>query len=138
MRNLLRILLGLAGLFFTYLGLAFLFAPEQQGASLGLAAAGSLGRSTLRADMTAFFVLAGGGFLYAAIRQRALALAVPMALFGIAFFGRLVGILADGATHDVLLPLTVEALMVALGAFGAAWLARKPVKPEAVEPVEPL
>ncbi len=124
MQTIIRIVLGVAGLFFVGLGLAFLFAPEARGASLGLAAAGSLGRSTLRADMTAFFVLAGGGLLFAAIRQRALALLLPMALFGIAFFGRLVGVLMDGATHDVLQPMAVEALMVALCALATPFLGR--------------
>jgi hypothetical protein len=73
--------------------------------------------NTLRADLTAFFLVAAGGALVGALRPGASrALLVPAALFGTALVGRLLGVavLGDPLTAAITQAMIAEALSVAL------------------------
>ena len=89
MRFILTALIFIAGLVDLMLGIGFLVQPRQSGAEFGLAPLGEQGLAVLRADMTAFFVVAAGCMIWGAWRRNGDLLLVPLALFAIAFAGRL-------------------------------------------------
>src|SRR5690606_41571053 len=99
MRFVLTAILMLGGIVFTMIGLGFLFDPTGSATGFGLAGRGAQGLSTLRADMTAFFVVGGVTMIWGAWKRNGELLLVPAALFGIAFIGRAVSPLADGASQ---------------------------------------
>lgn len=77
------------------------------------------GLAVLRADMTAFFVVAGGCQLWGGWRRNGDLLLVPALLFGIAFTGRAISATLDGTAPGFAMPMAVEALQVVLAI--AAW-----------------
>ena len=112
MRFILTAVLMLGGIAFVLIGLGFLIQPDNSATGFGLAARGAQGLSTLRADMTAFFLVAAVCLIWGAWKRNGELLLVPAALFGIAFTGRLVSAVADGATPQFWLPMLVEAATV--------------------------
>lgn len=56
----LRALLFVGGLFYVLMGVGFLLDPAGSGADFGIAPQGTMGLASIRADMTAFFLVAGG------------------------------------------------------------------------------
>lgn len=119
LRYALTALLFLGGMFFLYNGLAFLFAPDTIApGSFGLSPDGAKGWATLRADMTAFFILGGGCMMLGAWRRSGDVLLVPALLFGIAFTGRAVGAAMDGPYEGFWLPMTVEGAVVVISLLG--------------------
>ena len=122
---LLRAALFAAGLMMLMQGVAFLVTPETAAASLGVAVGDTQSLAVMRADMTAFFVLAGGAMLWGAWQRSAGALLVSAILFGIALLGRSVSVFADGIYDQFWVPMAFEALFVALSIWGARVL---PVK----------
>ena len=119
MRLILTALLFLFGLFNLFLGASFLFDPARLGAAFNLSPVGAGGLAVLRADMTAFFLVAGGCQLWGGWRRNGDLLLVPALLFGIAFTGRAVSAMLDGTTEGFAVPMAVEALQVILAL--AAW-----------------
>lgn len=119
MRLILTGLMFLFGLFNLFLGASFLFNPVAMGEGFHLAPIGLGGMAVLRADMTAFFLVAGGCQLWGGWRRNGDLLLVPIALFAIAFSGRAVSALVDGTIPGFWFEMSVEALQVALGI--AAW-----------------
>jgi hypothetical protein len=119
MRIVLIALIFLAGLFNLFLGFGFLFDPVGSGANFFLSPVGPAGLAVLRADLTAFFLVAGGCMLWGAWRRNGDLLLVPAALLSIAFTGRLVSALADGTAQGFWIPMAVEAAQVILLAI--AW-----------------
>ena len=119
MRFVLTALIFLAGLVDLFLGLGFLFQPQSGGATFGLAPLGDQGLAVLRADMTAFFVVAAGCMMWGAWRRNADLFLPPAALFGIAFIGRLLSLAVDGVYPMFWLPMAAEAFHVVL--LLAAW-----------------
>ena len=114
MRLVLAILLFGFGLMFALLGIGFLIDPLSSAIGFGLATDTTLAKATLRADMTAFFVVTGGCMIWGAWRRAGAVLLVPAALLGIALFGRIVNLVVEGAHEGFWLPMTVEALGVLL------------------------
>lgn len=110
----LRLALGLGGLLFIVMGVAFLIQPAQMGALFFIEAQGSQGLATIRADLTAFFVVGGLFAVLGAWRQDAQALNVPLLLLAIALFGRTVSLVVDGRGPEAIQPMVVEALFIAL------------------------
>ena len=84
MRIILTAVLFLAGLFNLFLGVSFLLDPARLGAAFNLSPVGPGGLAVLRADMTAFFLVAGGCQLWGGWRRNGDLLLVPALLFGIA------------------------------------------------------
>ncbi len=109
-----RIVIGGVAVFNILIGLGFLIDPAGSALRFFLAPLGTQGMASLRADFTAFFIVGGGFTLYAAWRGIAAPLLVPLALLGIALFGRVVSLIADGTAPTAYPPMVVEAVMIVL------------------------
>ena len=118
MRLILTALLLLGGLFFIITGFSFLIQPQSSATGFGLGATGLQGWSTIRADMTAFFLVGGVSMAWGAWRRAGDLLLVPAALFGIAFTGRLVSLFTDGNYDGALVPMAIEAAVVVISILG--------------------
>jgi hypothetical protein len=118
MRNLVRALVALVGLFNVALGLSFLFDPAQAGLRFFITSLGTQGMATMRADFTAFFVTGALFALVGAWRAWRTPLLVPLLLLSIAIGGRVVSLVADGAPPMAFPPMIAEAVMIALLALG--------------------
>ena len=118
MKIILRGVLGLCGGLALLLALGFLVQPETSGARLGLTAAGSVGLSTLRGDMTGLFALIGVFSLTAAVRQRAIFLVAPAMLVSTILTGRGVSAAVDGSGAGALPLIGVEVVMLAIMLWG--------------------
>ncbi len=106
----LRALLFVGGLFFVLMGIRFLLDPVSAGADFGIPPQGTLGLASIRADMTAFFIVAGGCLVWGAYARKGVPLLVSAALMGIALVGRIVTLAIDGP-HDLFWqPMVVEAV----------------------------
>jgi hypothetical protein len=114
MTQALRLAVGLGGLLFIVIGLAFLIHPAEMGALFFLTAEGSQGLATIRADLTGFFVVGGLFAVLGAWRQDPEPLKVPLLLLAIALFGRTVSIVVDGRGPEALQPMIVEAVFLGL------------------------
>jgi hypothetical protein len=114
MRNVVRAVVALVGLFNLAMGAGFLIDPAGSGMRFFLTSLGTQGLATMRADMTAFFVVAGAFALWGAWRTARAPLVVPVSLFTIAITGRLVSLVADGAPGTAFPPMAVEAAMIAI------------------------
>lgn len=126
MREAIRAVIGVVGLFNLALGLGFLIDPARLGAAFFLTATDTQGLATLRADFPAFFVTGGAFALIGAWRGRAEPLAVPLILLAIALFGRFVSLAADGASPAAFGPMAAEAAMIAFLLAGRRVLAGRP------------
>ncbi len=118
MRNLVRALVALVGLFNVALGLSFLFDPAQAGLRFFITSLGTQGMATMRADFTAFFVTGAVFALVGAWRAWRTPLLVPLLLLSIAIGGRVVSLVADGAPPHAFPPMIVEAVMILLLVLG--------------------
>ncbi len=114
MRFVLTALVFLFGLFDLFMGLNFLLNPAQTATGFGLAATGTQGLSTLRADFTAFFGVVAVCMMIGAWRRNADLLLVPMAVMGIAVTVRALSLALDGTYPGWQVPMVVEFLHVAL------------------------
>jgi hypothetical protein len=131
MRFILTAVLMLGGIAFVLIGLGFLIQPDSSATGFGLSGRVPQGLSTLRADMTAFFVLGGGAMIWGAWKRNGELLLVPAALFGIAFTGRAVSLIADGFYEGWWTSMSVEALVVILSVWGSRMLPHEAVGHEA-------
>jgi hypothetical protein len=119
MRLILTALLFLFGLFNLMLGIGFFLDPIGLGTQFNLSPAGVGGIAVLRADFTAFFLVAGGCQLWGGWRRNGDLLLVPALLFGLAFSGRAASAVIDGVAPGFAMPMAVEAAQVILAL--AAW-----------------
>ena len=110
----LSIIMIIVGFIDMVIGMGFLVNPSNAGAEFGLTASSVEGLSALRADFTAFFLVGGGALVFAGWSDRRGWLAVPLALFGIAFIGRLINLAILGAYEGWWIPMLVEAFHVFL------------------------
>lgn len=112
MHFVLSALVALLALLDLMLGVGFLVNPAASGADFGLSAitggSGAEGLSAMRADFSAFFLVAAGCMGLGAWQRRGDVLTVPIALFAIAFTGRLVNLLVVGSYEGWWLPMAVE------------------------------
>ena len=133
MRFVLTALAMIGGIAFVLIGIGFFVMPESTGASFALLPDGVPGLAVIRADMTAFFVVGGGCMIWGAWKRNGELLLVPAALFAIAFAGRLVTAVVDGATPQFWLPMIVEGATVIV-----TWLASRHLPHAAVGEGEAL
>lgn len=114
---------------FLFLGLRGLMDPGVYADSFAIRidAAAS---NTMRADFSAFFLIAAGGALLGALIPRwTNALLVPAALYGTALVGRLIGVsMGDFVNNGIVQAMMIEALSVLLMAGGWWILSRAPKK----------
>lgn len=99
------------------LGIGFFLNPVSAASDFGLAVASTHGSSTLRGDMTAFFLVAAVLMAWGAWKRRGDALLAPLLLFAVAFTGRLVNLAVYGLYDGWYLPMAVEAGHVAVMAL---------------------
>ena len=125
MTALLRLALGLGGILFVLIGLAFLIRPAEMATQFFLSPIGSQGLATLRADFPGFFITGGLFALLGAWRRDAQALKVPLLLLALALFGRTVSLVIDGRGPDAIPPMVVEALFIALIVAAQRMFARR-------------
>jgi hypothetical protein len=121
----LRALLLLGGLGLVLVGGGFLIDPAGRIGEFGLLAESNKGLSTIRADFTAFFWVAGGAMIIGAWKQRGDALLVTAALMGIALTGRAVSLALDGSYEGWPNFMVVEALTVILALTARRALAQQ-------------
>ena len=125
MRNVMRVAVGLVGIFNIVLGLGFLTDPAQAGLRFYLSSLGTQGLATMRADFTAFFLTGGIFALVAAWRAWRTPLLVPLCLLSVAITGRAIILFADGAPGKAFPPMVIEAVMIAIIALGWRSFARE-------------
>ncbi len=118
MTKVMRGVVALVGLFNFALGLSFLLDPASGAQRFFLSPIGSQGLATIRADFTAFFVTGAVFALIGAWRTWRVPLLVPMILLGVAISGRALSLVLDGAASTAYPPMLVEAVMIAILAFG--------------------
>lgn len=114
--------LMLVGLLFVALGATFLFDPVGQGGDFGLTAKGNQGLSTLRADFTAYFWIAGGSLALGAWKRNRTLLLVAAALMAITCAVRGLSLVLDGPYDGWSRPMAVEAFTVIIALFGSRTL----------------
>lgn len=122
MRFVLTALILLGGIFYVFNGISFLVSPASQSEGFGLPTADVAGLSTIRADLTAFFLVAGAAMIWGAWKRNGDVLLIPAALLAIAFLGRLVSLFADGTYDGWYLPMAAEAVTVLLTLAGSRML----------------
>lgn len=124
MQAMARLSAGLVALFGLALGLMFYVATEQAAAAFFVDPIGVAGLATLRADMSAFFLVGAGFAAYAAATARGRGLLVPGALYAVAISGRAVNLLVAGGYEGAAAPMIVEAALILLCWFGWRTLPR--------------
>ncbi|HYE47817.1 MAG TPA: arylsulfatase [Caulobacter sp.] len=107
-----RLLLGVVGLLALLIASRFWLAPAQAGPAFALTPEGPAGLGTLRADMAAFFALAGGLSLWAAVRRESRWLWPVLAILGLALAGRFLNLAVTGGGKGVIAPMAVEAALI--------------------------
>jgi hypothetical protein len=130
MRLILTALIFAGGLASLIIGLSFLVMPHSLIDGFGLSPQGPAGVSTIRADFTAFFAVAGAAMLYGAWKRSGEVLLVPVGLFGIAFVGRTISVFVDGSYTGVAMPMIVEAATTILCLAGWRLLPHEPPSSE--------
>jgi hypothetical protein len=118
MRRISRLMVGLVGLLAVLGAVQVWVAPAAFAGRLGLSAVDSLGLATLRADIGGFFGVAGALALAAALRDRRSLLIAPLIALAIALVGRLVTLAIAGYSPNMLPPIIVEAVLLAILALG--------------------
>lgn len=113
MAGVMRVVIGLIGLFNIAIGLGFLLNPAQLAGQFFLSPIGTQGLATLRADFPGFFITGGVFALIGAARKDAGALLVPLLLLAIAIIGRGISLAMDGTAPTAYPPMIVEAVMIA-------------------------
>lgn len=119
-----RILTALWGIVFFAIGVRAMFDPDAMMAQFMLSPIAEMGRSSIRADLGGFFIVAGGAALFGLAPKQHHWLLTSLALFGIAFLGRAVGLPKGGLTPQITDAMLVEALSCALLAATFAVLQR--------------
>ncbi len=118
MRMIVLGLIVVAGIFNLMLGLSFLLNPVNMASQFALDPRGIQGLASLRADFTAFFLVVGSMMIWGAWRRLPTLFLTPMLLLGIAFLGRCLSLILDGAADTAFLPMGIEAAQVLLLLWG--------------------
>ena len=113
-------------LFFFIVGARGLFDPASYTETFGILVEGTA-TNTIRADMSAFFLVAAGAAAIGALVPGWLrALLVPAALYGTALAGRLFGVVSgDLVNSGIVQAMIIEALTVLL-MIGSWWVLSRP------------
>jgi hypothetical protein len=109
---------AIVGVFGLVLGLCFYVATEFAAAQFFVTPQGAAGLGTLRADMSAFFLVGAAFAFHGAWSGRAASLLVPLGLYAVALSGRALNLAANGPFEGALLPMVVEAALILILAFG--------------------
>lgn len=123
-------------LLFAIVGVQGILDPATFAETFGIGIEGTAANS-VRADMSAFFlVAAGAAAIGALVRGWTRALLVPAALYGTALVGRLIGAgMGDVVDGGIVQAMIIEALSVAL-MVGSWWRLTHPVHAAADAPLQ--
>ena len=120
-KRLLRGAVVLWALYFLVMGVRGLIDPSVYADNLGVSLDGTFGASTIRGDLSAFFIVAGVFALIGALpfrdgrRRRHDWLLVPASLFAVALAGRGIALLGGGASDPgITTAMIAEAVSVVL------------------------
>jgi hypothetical protein len=129
MRFVLTALIFVIGLFDLLMASSFLMTPLTAGQGLGVGPVAGVGAglSTIRADFTAFFGVAGFAMLWGAWRRNADLLLVPLLLFAVTLTGRAIDLMLSGPYPGWPMPMAVEAVEVILLLAGWRILPHHPI-----------
>jgi hypothetical protein len=132
----LRGALLLWALFFAIVGLRGLFDPTSFTELFGIVAEGAAA-NTVRADLSAFFLVAAGGAAVGALLPGwSRALLVPAALYGTALAGRLIGVgSGDVVNGGIIQAMIIEALSTGLMLAGW-WILSRRVRAASEAPID--
>lgn len=123
-------------LFFAIVGLRGIFDPASFTELFGIIAEGPAA-NTVRADLSAFFLVAAGGAAVGALLPGwSRALLVPGALYGTALIGRLIGAgSGDVVNAGIIQAMIIEALSTGL-MVASWWILSRPAAAAAEAPVD--
>lgn len=110
MRFVLTAIILAQGLFCLFMGASFLIDPAGASQSFGLEAANTMGLANMRADLFAFFGIAGLTMIVGAWQRNGDVLLVPAVLYMLALLGRIVSAFADGPSDGMWLGMAVEGI----------------------------
>ena len=119
-----RIAGSLVFLFSLALGLMSLINPERIGEVLGLTDLTPMGRNTVRADISAFFLASAIACAGGLFRGRSTWFFAAALLYGMAVTGRLIDALVAGAPDRLASSVVIELVLVALALVAGKWSAR--------------
>ena len=115
----LKVLLTLGGLLLLFMGVGFFADPVSSAADFGIEVSGAHGLTSIRSDLTAFFVVSGACFVWGAWANRSDPLIIGAALMLVTLASRLVSLAAYGSFDGYIIPMVVELLLGVLGLAGA-------------------
>ena len=122
MTTILRTLIAVGVILDGALGFGFLSDPAGSALGFGVSANGAMGLSSLRADFTAFFLVAAGFMAAGAWKLRGDVLVAPLALFLVALTGRALNLMIVGPYPAWWQPMAVETLhVVVLASAIGSW-----------------
>ena len=109
-----RIVMAVQGALALFVGASVFMEPARLGEQLGLSPIGTLGVSTLRGDIGGLFAGAGLFMLAAAARGNRTYLIPPLVFTGIALAARSAAMALTGFAPELVQPMAVEAVTIAL------------------------
>lgn len=109
-----RIVLAVQGALALFIAAAAYTDPVKLGEQLGLAPIGTLGISTFRGDIGSVFAGAGLFMLAAAVRANRAYLIPPLVYAGLALAARSASALETGFVPELLQPMLVEGVTIAI------------------------
>ncbi len=112
-----RLLVALLGVIFVIIGIGTMLDPSTLMNDFGLVSPALDGRSAVRADMGAFFVCSGGFALASLFPGQRHWLLGAIALFIVAFLGRLFGVFMESGSQGIISAMLIEAASIAILVF---------------------
>lgn len=112
-----RILCVLFGIAFILIGLRAVFDPLAIMSNFHLIASDATGRSVVRADIGAFFIVGGGSAILGLFPRQQHWLGCALVMVGLAFTHRLIGVGMEGATPQIVEAMLIEAVAIAVLSF---------------------
>ena len=123
MKTLVRGLVGFSGASAILIGMLFWLRPLAVAGKFGLSGIGALGQASLRADLGGFFAGVGALMLWAAVKDRRDLLLAPVLLICLALAGRGLSLVLTGPSPELVPPIVVEAVTLAILLLGHRTLA---------------
>jgi hypothetical protein len=114
METALNILVILATVMLSGLGLMSMFAPQRMVGNFAIKPEGTAGLSTIRSVIGGLFLASVALLLIGLTTGQTLGFVAVAIVMSVVAFGRIVGILADGFDKAVLPPLAVELVIIAV------------------------
>ncbi|MEM7243634.1 MAG: DUF4345 family protein [Pseudomonadota bacterium] len=110
----LQILVGLAALMLSGLGVMSMFAPRRMVGNFAIEPIGNAGLNTIRSLIGGLFLASVAMLVFGLATGQTLGFLAVALLLGVVAFGRVVGIVTDGFDKAVMPPLLVEIVMIAI------------------------